>query len=40
MPSKAWDEITYLFPNRNVCTVEFWELISSFISDYVMDVMT
>ena len=21
----VWDEITYLFPNVNVCTVEVWE---------------
>ena len=22
---KVWDEITYLFPNFNGCTVEVWE---------------
>ena len=22
---KMWDEITYLFPNFNGCTVEIWE---------------
>ena len=25
---KAWDEITYPFPNLNGCTVEFWDEIS------------
>ena len=30
MLSKVWDELTYLFPNFNCCTVEAWERISNF----------
>ena len=28
---KAWDEITYPFPNFNGATVDVWEWISNFI---------
>ena len=37
MPSKVWDEITYLFPNFNGCTVEVGEWISNFVPDLVRD---
>ena len=30
MPNEVRDEITYPFPNFNVCTVEVWEWISNF----------
>ena len=29
MFSNVWDEITYLFPNFNIATVEVWEWISN-----------
>ena len=32
MPSKVWDEIIYLFPNLDSCTVEVWEWMSNYIS--------
>ena len=34
MPSNVWDEITCLFINFNVATVENWEWISNFIFHY------
>ena len=37
---KAWDEITYPFPNFNGCTVEVWEWICNFTPHYIMDVIT
>ena len=37
MLSKAWDEITYPFPNFNGATVEVWEWISNFIPHLMMD---
>ena len=40
MPSKAWDEITYLFPNFKSCTVEVWETIRNFIPYIKMSVIT
>ena len=40
MPSKVWDEITYPFPNFNVCTFEVWEWIGNFIPHFTMDVNT
>ena len=39
MPSEVWDEITYLFPNFNVCTVEVWELTRNFIPHFKMEVI-
>ena len=35
-----WDEITYLFPNLNGCTVEVLEWIDNFISLFLKDVVT
>ena len=40
MPSKLWDEITYLFPNLKGCSVEDWEWISNFIPYFIMGVIT
>ena len=40
MPNKGLDEITYLLPNLNCCTVDVWEWISNFISLFIMDVIT
>ena len=40
MPSEAWDEITYPFPNFNGVTVEVPEWISNFIPYFIMDVIT
>ena len=40
MSNKAWDEITYPFPNFNGCTVDGWEWISNFIPHLIMDVVT
>ena len=34
------NEITYLFPNFNNCTVEIWELKNYLISHFIMDVIT
>ena len=36
----AWDEITYPFPNFNGYTVEVWEWISKFTTQFLLDVMT
>ena len=33
---KAWDEITYLFPNFNGTAIEVWEWISNYIP-YITD---
>ena len=38
MPSKVCDEVTYLFPNFNGCTVEVWEWRSNFIPHFKMYV--
>ena len=40
MPSKAWDEITYPFPNFNGGTVEVWEWICNFIPHFIVYVIT
>ena len=40
IPSKVGDEIIYLFPNFDSCTVEVWEWINNFISHLIMDVIT
>ena len=40
MPSKVWDEITYLIPNVNRCIVEVWEGISNFIPSYTYNGCT
>ena len=40
MSNKVWDGITYTFPNCNCCTVKVLELISNFILNVVMDVIT
>ena len=37
---KAWDEITYPFPNFNSATVEVWEWISNFIPHFTGHVIT
>ena len=37
---KVWDEITYTFPNSNDATVEVWELISKFIKNVTVFVIT
>ena len=34
------DEITYLFPNFNGCTVEVWEWMSNFIPNFTVHVIT
>ena len=39
-PNKAWDGITYSFPNFNGAIVEVWGWISNFILHYTMDVIT
>ena len=39
MSSKAWDEITYPFPNFNGGTIEVWEQISNFILHFIMVVI-
>ena len=36
---KLWEEMTYLFPNFNSCTVEVWESISNFILHFVGHVL-
>ena len=36
---KIWDEITHPFPDLNIAAVEVWELISDFISHFIMDVI-
>ena len=35
-----WEQITYPFPNFNGCAVEVWELISNFVSHFIMDAIT
>ena len=40
IPSKMWDEISYLFPNFNCATVEVWERIKKIIPHFIMDVIT
>ena len=40
IPSKVWDEITYLFPNFNGCTIEVWERICNFIPHFIIGVIT
>ena len=37
---KMWDEITYLFPNFNVYTVDVLEWINNFTSHVIMNVIT
>ena len=37
---KAWDEITYPFPNFNGCTIEVWEWISNFIPYFTGHMIT
>ena len=39
---EMWDELTYRYPlpNFNGCTVEVWELISSFILHFTVQVIT
>ena len=37
---KMWEDITFLFPNFNGCTVEVWEWISNFISHFTEHVIT
>ena len=39
MSSKAWDKITYSFPNFNVCAVKVWEWIRNFIQYFIVDVI-
>ena len=39
MPIKVRDEIIYLFPNFNGCTVEVWEWISNFIPPFITFIM-
>ena len=39
LPSKVWDEITYLFLNFNTCTIEVCEWIGSFIPLIMMDII-
>ena len=34
MHYNAWDEIIFLFPNFNCCTIEIWEWISNFIPHF------
>ena len=38
--SKVWDEISYPFPNVNVCTVEVSKWIYNFIPYVAMDEIT
>ena len=40
MPSEAWDEFTYPFPNFKGSIIEIWELLSHFISYSITDVIT
>ena len=40
MSNKAWDGITYPFPNFNGRTVEVWKWIGNFIPHFIMDVIT
>ena len=40
MLGKVWDDITYPFLNFNSATVEVWELITHFIPNFIMDVIT
>ena len=40
MPSKVWDDITYLFPNFNGCTIDVWECIINFIPHSMMYAIT
>ena len=39
MHSKAWDGITYPFPNFNGAIVEVWEWISNLIPNFAMGVI-
>ena len=36
MLNKVWDKITYPVPKVNGATAEVWELISNFISHYII----
>ena len=38
--STVCDEITYLFPNLDGCTVEVWKWMNNFIPHFIMDVIT
>ena len=40
MSSEMWDEIIYPFPSFKGCTLVIWELISDYITQFVMDVIT
>ena len=40
MPNKVCDEIIYLFPNFNGCTVEVWEWIINVNPHFTMNVIT
>ena len=40
MPGKVWFEISHLFPNWNACTDEGSELVSNFVPNFMMDVIT
>ena len=40
MPSKAWNEIIYPFPNFNGTAIEVWEWINDFIPHFIMDEIT
>ena len=40
MPSKVWNEITFLFPNFNHYAVEVCKWINNFIPHFIMDVST
>ena len=37
---RTYGELTYLFLNLNISTVEVWEYISDFIPHFIMDVVT
>ena len=37
---EMWDEITFLFPNFNGCTIEVWEWIHNFIPHFTGHVIT
>ena len=40
IPSIVWGEITYPFPNFNICTAVVWECISNFIRHLIMTAIT
>ena len=40
MSSKAWDEITYPFPNINGCAIDVWKWIKYIVPYFIMDVIT